>query len=713
MNAEFLKLDVYLSAFKSLTGKNNSDKHMTPQQIYQSPAPSVSKLLVIGLVLLCPFSARADRVESLIYNPVIPKSLRQNQDAFIGAGKNLLEIDLKGITAPPLLPEKNGMMVTGFVHPLPTPISATQLNWELVKGVAVARVRVLTDNAKRLRFHLAELEPASGIKFHFKGNADKQPLETVESTSIKNGEIWLPITEGNQADLEIVLADVDKLDQLSLTLDKVNLILVEHTANGAAKNSSENVMKKKGLAKELEYDFNCPLPTATSWGINFSGKDNAAAATALISFIEKGISYVCTGTLLNDKGQTRTPWFATADHCLSNQSIADTTVFEWFYQASSCGSTLTDSRYSTTFGGAQLLWNSKDYDVAFLKLNNSPATGSVFSPWDNGVPKLYYDDVFGVHHPEEDHTMASYGWFVDLLVSVNVNGYQRTLDKIRFEDGGIEAGSSGSGLFSKEGYWKGTLSSGPADYKDGSYSPFRKYYDNIKPWLSSCGLPWGGSVPGGQTVVAYQSPQSASCGALSEIRSCNDGVLSGSYTNNNCTEPSVPAPIPAPAPATAECLLPAPAWLGFLAHGGSITAYPKNVSNNCAAIKEVRTCNNGVLSGSYKENFCLTTNSDVVLISPNETDPDDPSDYYYPGKKMEISWQDSSNSKRKVSIYISKNGGRSWKSLKKGKKNTGYWTWKVSNKYLYDHVRFKVCLPKTKRLPKACDTSDNDIVISY
>lgn len=53
---------------------------------------------------------------------------------------------------------------------------------------------------------------------------------------------------------------------------------------------------------------------------------------------------------------------------------------------------------------------------------------------------------------------------------------------------------------------------------------------------SSCQLPWGGSIAHGQTVVAYASNQVA-CGQAcqSEVRACNNGSLTGSYTRQSCS----------------------------------------------------------------------------------------------------------------------------------------------------------------------------------
>ncbi len=54
--------------------------------------------------------------------------------------------------------------------------------------------------------------------------------------------------------------------------------------------------------------------------------------------------------------------------------------------------------------------------------------------------------------------------------------------------------------------------------------------------VATCNLPWGGTIADGASVTAYQTAlvaQPTTCS--SETRSCSNGVLSGSYTNQACT----------------------------------------------------------------------------------------------------------------------------------------------------------------------------------
>lgn len=115
----------------------------------------------------------------------------------------------------------------------------------------------------------------------------------------------------------------------------------------------------------------------------------------------------------------------------------------------------------------------------------------------------------------------------------------------------------------------------------------------------------GQTVPHGSSVIAYQQgslPAGYSCAAYSETRTCNNGVLSGSYAQAICSvEPS-----PCQFNGTS------------VPHGGSVTAYQQGSlpqGYSCAAFSETRTCNNGTLSGTYQQASCSISKSDTDASS--------------------------------------------------------------------------------------------------
>lgn len=118
---------------------------------------------------------------------------------------------------------------------------------------------------------------------------------------------------------------------------------------------------------------------------------------------------------------------------------------------------------------------------------------------------------------------------------------------------------------------------------------------------TNCTAPWGGSVSSGTSITAFQAASVAygnTC--VSENRTCTNGTLSGSYTNQTCTVGS-----------PANCTFNG----NTVNHGSSVTAYQTasvTYPNTCQS--EQRTCTNGTLSGTYTNASCTapTTCSSTV-----------------------------------------------------------------------------------------------------
>jgi len=380
-----------------------------------------------------------------------------------------------------------GVVKTGEVYRLPKPVMASQLNWQPVNGGYAARLQFVSDQAKRMCFHLAFKTKPSAIRFRVQGNSSNSAVFFADQNFINDNNIWLPITVGTTGDLEIFIQG-DQPEEGSFEVDAVNIIVAGIRSGNnrkiMEKQSLNDLIKPKslGLALEPEFDLAC-------WnGVpEYPALQVAANATALISFIRNGGSFICTGTLLNDQRNSSKPWFITANHCVTDQRASNTLSFEWFFQAPACLSSDTDSRYSQTFGGARLLYANKKNDTSFMRLRARPPAGVAYSGW--STKRLFVGrQVWGVHHPEGDHTMVSQGAVTGLNQTVKGNNDTNlAVNEILFSVGGAEIASSGSGLFTVVNglpYWVGGLYGGPVnDYQLNYYSRFRDVFPKIQPWL--------------------------------------------------------------------------------------------------------------------------------------------------------------------------------------------------------------------------------------
>ena len=487
------------------------------------------RLLVFHLGILClSLPCHAERAEPMPYHPIVGLSGGVNATAaFLGSGSQAFDLTLPTIQIDLATPVR-GMQKTGEVLSLPAPVTAAQLVWEPVAGGYAARVRVSAEQAKRLRLHVILLDESTAFQFRVQGNLDAAPLGPVKPTTADGNALWLPVTDGNVATLEIFAGGANPPVATGLMLDAVNVIVADVTGG----NAGGFVAKLLGYAKYPEYDVACFANNA-----NYAGLTQAAVATAKINFISGGKSYICTGTLLNDKGNTQTPWFTTANHCLPTQAIADTASFEWFFQATGCGVRTQDSRYAQTYGGALLLYTDVKLEPSFLKLNRSPPGGVFLSGWDTRI--TLGEEVWGVHHPAGDHTMVSHGKVYALGKTVNDidTNVQHFLNVVLFDQGGTEGGSSGSGIFaiaSGSPYWKGGLFGGSADdYRISAYSDFPSYYSNIKQWLDS-------TSPTTDTISATATPIFVTYPNPSVVRWAAPGATSCTVSINGSTPFAIP-----------------------------------------------------------------------------------------------------------------------------------------------------------------------------
>lgn len=134
--------------------------------------------------------------------------------------------------------------------------------------------------------------------------------------------------------------------------------------------------------------------------------------------------------------------------------------------------------------------------------------------------------------------------------------------------------------------------SGTLTVSDGTLSDDSALAGNATGW--PCSLPWGGSIPDGDSVTAYLASSVAcgqACSSVQQTRTCTNGSLSGGHTNGSCS-----------VAACADCSSTTINWSpGCSASSGSMThGETKSVNNSAAGHNGTRnlSCNNGTISQS-------------------------------------------------------------------------------------------------------------------
>ena len=217
---------------------------------------------------------------------------------------------------------------------------------------------------------------------------------------------------------------------------------------------------------------------------------NEAAAVAGLGNVGQDGFLFCTGCLLADGDPTDAQtFFMTANHCVGNQSQADTLEFYWFYQTATCNGTppnvLTVPRSG---GGADYLAGVTRFrgnDFTFLRLHQPPATGTFLAAWSSATPATG-DTLTGIHHPNGDYKRISFSHLAN-------PGTDPNFWNVTWFSGVTEPGSSGSPLFNPSHEFIGQLYGGnsqcsvPNGVDD--YGRFDKSFPIIQQWLQPSASP--------------------------------------------------------------------------------------------------------------------------------------------------------------------------------------------------------------------------------
>lgn len=213
------------------------------------------------------------------------------------------------------------------------------------------------------------------------------------------------------------------------------------------------------------------IPSAGSCNLDvncFTQGTDQKNAVARMLFVSGGNGYFCTGTLLNDAINSNTPYFLTANHCISTQAEASSLQTDWFFRSASCNSALLDSKSVKLTSGARLLFTNnltQGNDMSLLVLNSAAPAGTYLAGWDaNQNNEQQF--VYGIHQPNGSLAKISGGYtaaYANCTPTncVTINSGNGRFYQVGWTEGVTQGGSSGSALFTRNNnYVIGTLFGG-------------------------------------------------------------------------------------------------------------------------------------------------------------------------------------------------------------------------------------------------------------
>lgn len=194
-----------------------------------------------------------------------------------------------------------------------------------------------------------------------------------------------------------------------------------------------------------------------------------------------GFTYLCSGALVNNTAEDKTPYFLTAEHCVSTPEEASTMVFYWNYQNPSCrslgspenGSVTDDDPGDQTSTGAELRarlgsWHTSGQisgkpDLSLVEVDDQiPNSYNLyFSGWSRAGAAT--TEATTIHHPSGHGKRISFDEDSTRITGFGTPSAGTTHLRIGdWELGTTEGGSSGGPLYDANQHLVGVLSGGLA-----------------------------------------------------------------------------------------------------------------------------------------------------------------------------------------------------------------------------------------------------------
>ncbi|MGA7615227.1 MAG: trypsin-like peptidase domain-containing protein [Thermoanaerobaculia bacterium] len=286
----------------------------------------------------------------------------------------------------------------GFSRPLPSPVefrlgevAAASTGHQMAGGLVtrasngdlIWSTSIHVEDAWRLRLHLSHVAlPPGTVMWVYGSGAQAIRFDT----GIQQGDtLWTPMVDGDTIWFEARLPvtaqncafDIDRVMQL-FTGDMIR----------------SNVRTAAGLHTKAE---ECVQDATCTTSSTLKGISAYRAAVGQMQFTVNGDGYVCTGALLTDKAGSRTPYFLTANHCISSAASASSLQVTWDYKSNTCGVWSTATANPSTSVGASLLVTNPRSDVTLLRLNSVPSNRT-FLGWDS-TPLSNSTKLYRISHP--------------------------------------------------------------------------------------------------------------------------------------------------------------------------------------------------------------------------------------------------------------------------------------------------------------------------
>lgn len=338
------------------------------------------------------------------------------------------------------------------------------------------RGAVQAEGASRVRLKLTNVELPNDAILWVYGNSGN--AIGFDASLAHAGTLWTPSVDGDTITLE-VQAPAGQ----SVSLDVAAVL------------DLRNPREVIATGEECIKDAKCE-----------TGLDEFGGAVAHMQYISGNSAYVCSGGLIIDSRQTFTPYFLTANHCISTAAEAASLETFWDYKAASCGGAPPSLGSLPRTSGSVILATDAPLDVSLLRLPSVPAGQRYFLGW-TSTAVTAGTNLFRISHPGGQPQRFSISQVETSSATCQDTPRTRYIYS-RPTYGTVVGGSSGSPVVLSDGRIVGQLSGGcpgsanPCGTEmrtvDGSFSA--AYPTLLKPYLNPEQTQCSACVPNANTA---------------------------------------------------------------------------------------------------------------------------------------------------------------------------------------------------------------------
>ena len=395
-------------------------------------------------------------------------------------------VDIAAVLAQDAL--KKGPQPFRFAVPTAVSLSPTTAGeWSTrADGQAVWRLEVRSARASSLNFGFTRYHLPQGAALTVATLDGRDVRGPYGSAHNAQGQLWTPLVRSDTAVIELTVPAAQR-EAVQLLLTAVN-----HGFRGFG-------AKDEFSAKSGDCNVDVVCADGDAWRDEIRSVARITIAGALS----------CSGQLVNNTAQDFTPYFLTANHCVTTAAQAPTVAFFWNYETSRCGGA-PDGSLSQTQTGSLLVAASNGFtdvgsDFTLLELLSTPdpAFKVYYAGWDRR--DIAPNGVTGIHHPSGDEKRISHDFDPTFIAAYTEEPdsprslLQPTHILVRDWDRGVtEGGSSGSGIWNRERRLVGQLSGGGSscaapDAPDWygrmfmNFSQFDTPLTSVRTWLDPTG----------------------------------------------------------------------------------------------------------------------------------------------------------------------------------------------------------------------------------